>query len=130
MAVIKVLLADDEPTVLEIMARKIASAGFTVVTATDGKMAWEKIQSENPDVVLLDLVMPHMDGFGVLNQLRQHPPSNKWIPVIVVSAMDEVQNMQKSFDLQADHYLIKPCRIEDVLRSIRLMVSLIPLRNS
>ena len=129
MSVIKVLMADDEANVLEIMARKIASAGFEVVTASDGKQAWEKIQSENPDVVLLDLMMPLMDGFAVLSQLRTNPPSKKWIPVIIISAMDEVQNMQKSFDLQADHYLIKPCRIEDILKAVKLMISLIPLRN-
>ncbi len=129
MSVIKVLMADDEANVLEIMARKIASAGFEVVTASDGKQAWEKIQSENPDVVLLDLMMPLMDGFALLSQLRTNPPSKKWIPVIIISAMDEVQNMQKSFDLQADHYLIKPCRIEDILKAVKLMISLIPLRN-
>lgn len=123
-------MADDEASVLEIMARQVASAGFEVITASDGKQAWEKIQSENPDVVVLDLLMPHMDGFAVLSQLRTNPPSKKWIPVIIVSALNETQHMQKSFDLQADHYLVKPCRTEDVLRAIKLMISLIPLRNS
>lgn len=122
-------MADDEPAVLEIMVHKVTSTGFGVVTAHDGKEAWEKIQSEIPDVVVLDLVMPYMDGFAVLSQLRANPPSKKWIPVIIISAIDEIQNMQKSFDLQADHYLVKPCRIEDVLKAIKLMVSLIPLRT-
>ncbi len=130
MAAVKILIADDEPAVLEIMAHKIASAGYGVISARDGQEAWEKIQSQNPDVVVLDLMMPHMDGFAVLSQLRTNPPSKKWIPVVIISAMDEIQNMQKSFDLQADHYLIKPCRIEDVLKAIKLMISLIPLRNT
>ena len=129
MSVIKVLIADDEAAVLEIMARKVASAGFEVITASDGKEAWERIQSEHPDVVILDLIMPHMDGFGVLSQLRTNPLSAKWVPVIIVSAMDEMQDMHKSFNLQADHYLVKPCQIEDILKAIKLMISLIPLRN-
>lgn len=130
MAAVNILIADDEPAVLEIMAHKITAAGYGVISARDGQEAWEKIQSQNPDVVVLDLMMPRMDGFAVLSQLRTNPPFKKWIPVVIISAMDEIQNMQKSFDLQADHYLIKPCRIEDVLKAIKLMISLIPLRNT
>ena len=130
MSVIKILMADDEPAVLEIMARKVVSTGFTVITASDGKTAWEKIQKENPDIVILDLVMPQMDGFAVLSQLRNNPPSKKWIPVVIISSMDEIQNVQKGFNLQADHYLVKPCSIEDVLKAIKLMLALIPLRNT
>ncbi len=127
---IKILIADDEPAVLEIMARKVASSEFQVIMARDGLEAWEKIQSQEPDLVLLDLVMPKMDGFEVLSHLRKSPPSVKWVPAIIISANDEVQNMQKTFDLQADHYLTKPCTIEDIQKAIRLMVSLIPLRNT
>ncbi len=130
MSHLKILIADDEPAVLEIMARQVASSGFHVITAKDGEEAWEKIQSQHPDIVLLDLIMPKMDGFAVLSHLRKHSPSNKWVPTIVISAVDEVQKMQQSFDLQADHYLVKPCTIEDILKGIRMMVSLMPLRNS
>lgn len=130
MSVFKVLMADDEPTVLDIMSHKMAAAGYRVITAKDGKEAWDKIQNEHPDVVILDLVMPHMDGFAVLHQLRTNPLFRKWIPVIMISTMSEIQNMQKSFDLQADHYLVKPCRMEDVIKAVKLMISLIPLRNS
>ncbi|MBF0489755.1 MAG: response regulator [Candidatus Omnitrophica bacterium] len=129
MASLKILIADDEPAVLEIMALKLVSAGFDVVSANDGKEAWEKIQSENPDVILLDLNMPHLTGFEVLSHLRNTPPSKKWIPVIIVSAQGEMESLQKGFELQADHYLVKPCRIEDIIKAIRLMIALIPLRN-
>ena len=129
MAAITVLIADDEPAVLEIMSKQITNAGYGVISALNGKEAWEKIQQENPDIVLLDLIMPDMDGISVLSKLRNNPPSKKWIPVIIVSALGEMQNMQKSFDLQADHYLIKPCKIEDVLKGIKVMLSLTHLRN-
>lgn len=129
MAAIKVLMADDEESILEIMARKVAGCGYDVVTAKDGQEAWDKIKSTQPDVIVLDLNMPRMTGWDVLKELRKNPPAPKWQPVIIVSAQDEMQNRQMGFDLQADHYLSKPCRIEDIVKAIRLMVSIIPLRN-
>ena len=129
MGAIKVLLADDEDSILQIMARKVALSGYAVVTARDGQEAWEKIKSESPDVIVLDLTMPKMDGWEVLRQLRSNPPSKKWQPVIIVSALNEMHNVQRGLDLEVDHYLTKPCRIEDIIKAIRLMVSLIPMRN-
>jgi two-component system KDP operon response regulator KdpE len=129
MSKIKVLVADDEPAVLEIMARKVAAEGFDVVSAKDGQEAWDKIQSEVPDIVLLDLVMPHMDGISVLSHLRANPPSKKWIPVVIISALGETEHLKKAYELKADHYLVKPVRLPDVIKTIHLMVSLIPLRN-
>ena len=129
MAAIKVLLADDEESIAQIMAQRVAGAGYDVVTACDGQDAWAKINSENPDVIVLDLIMPRMDGWEVLRRLRAEPPTPKWQPVIIVSALDEMSNVQKGFTMQADHYLTKPCRMEDVIKAIRLMVSLIPIRN-
>ena len=127
---VKVLIADDEDSILEIMAKKVAMQGYAVVTARDGQEAWNKIVAENPDVIILDITMPKMDGWSVLHKLRSEPPSKKWQPVIIISALGEMANIQKGLDLEADHYLTKPCRIEDILKSIRLMVSLIPMRNT
>ena len=127
---IKVLMADDEPEVLEIMAKKVAHQGFDVLTAHDGEEAWQKICQESPDVILLDLTMPKRDGFEVLKELRQNPPAAKWQPVIIVSARGELQDMKKGYDLEADHYIIKPCNINDVVKAIKLMVSLIPQRKT
>ena len=127
---IKVLIADDEKDVLEIMEKKVAAAGYQVVTAMDGEEAWEKIKTESPDVILLDLTMPKVDGLTVLKNLRENPPSVKWQPVIIISARDELDDMKKGFSLEADHYITKPCDMGVVLRSIRLMVSLIPIRKS
>ena len=127
---IKVLIADDEQETLSIMARKVQMEGYEVVTARDGLEAWEMIVKESPDVILLDLVMPQMDGFTVLKNLRENPPSQKWQPVIIISGLNELEDMQKGFSLEADHYLTKPCRIEDVIKSIRLMITLIPQRKS
>lgn len=130
MSKIKILIADDEIDILDVMVRKITAAGFEVVTAADGQEAWEKIQLESPDVIVLDLTMPKMGGFDVLGNLRQFPPNDKWVPVIIVSALGDVKDMQKGMDLQADHYLVKPCSVDDILKGIRLMISLIPHRRN
>jgi CheY-like chemotaxis protein len=127
---IKILIADDEKVVLEIMAKKITSQGYEVITANDGQEAWGKIVNDCPDIILLDLNMPKMDGWAVLSQLRQTPPSRRWQPVIIISAQNELESFKKGVTLQADHYLTKPCQIEDVIRAIRLMLSLIPQRNT
>lgn len=123
---IKVLMADDEPEVLEIMAKRVSAQGYDVVTANNGLQAWEKIQTESPDVIVLDLNMPKMSGFDVLKELRLHPLSEKWQPVIIVSTRGELEDVQKGLAMEAEHYLVKPCAVEEVIKAIRLMVSLIP----
>ena len=127
---IKILLAEDEDVVREIMARKIASQDYEVVTAKDGQEAWDRIVSDSPDIIILDLNMPKMDGWAVLSQLRANPPAKKWQPVIIVSSYDDMEGYKKGINLGADHYLSKPCQIADILKAIRLMLSLIPQHNT
>jgi DNA-binding response OmpR family regulator len=129
MAILKVLMADDEEDILRIMANKVKAAGYEVVTAPDGQEALNKIIKEDPDIILLDLNMPLKDGFQVLKEIRENPPSQKWMPVIIVSARRELQDLHKGYTLEADHYMTKPCKIEDILKAIQLMVRLIPQRK-
>jgi two-component system, OmpR family, KDP operon response regulator KdpE len=127
---LKILMADDEPEILDIMARKIAARGYDVIPARDGEEAWGKIQSELPDIVLLDLTMPKMGGFDVLRELRENPPGDKWQPVIIVSARTELDDIKKGLSLEAEHYIMKPCSVDDILKAIRLVSSLIPQHKS
>lgn len=126
--VLKILIADDDPDILSITAKKVRSSGFEVVTAQDGIEALEKAMSDKPDILILDVSMPRRDGFEVLRLFRENPPDAKWRPVIIVSAQGEMEAYRKGFALEADHYLSKPCPIEDVMGAIYLMASLIPLR--
>jgi DNA-binding response OmpR family regulator len=123
---LKVLMADDEPDVLDIMAKKVFVQGYTVIKARDGEEAWKKIQNESPDIIVLDLNMPKMTGFEVLQKLREMPPEEKWQPVIIVSSRNELDDVKKGLSLEAEHYLVKPCSIEEVIKAIRLVASLIP----
>ncbi len=120
----KIVIADDEPDVLDIMAKKIAVAGYDVIPAADGQIAWEKIVIEKPDLVLLDLSMPGLHGFEVLERLRRNPPGERWCPAIIISAHDELDQMKKGFQLEADHYLTKPCEIGEVLKAIEFVLAL------
>ena len=126
---IKVLVADDEPDILDAMAHRLRSEGYEVLTARDGQAAWDTICRSNPDIILLDLIMPKLDGYAVLEKLRKEPVGKKWAPVIIVSAQGEISDIRRGFDLEADHYITKPCRMGDVLKGIQLMVKLIPQRK-
>jgi len=123
-------MADDEPDVLDIMAKRIFVQGYTVIKAHDGQEAWEKIQSESPDIIVLDLNMPKMNGFDVLQKLRENPPEDKWQPVIIVSARRELDDIKKGLSLEAEHYLVKPCSVGDILKAIKLVTGLIPQHKS
>lgn len=120
----KILIADDEPDILEIMQKKVAAAGYEVTAASDGQLAWEKIVTEHPDAVLLDLTMPGLHGFELLERLRKNPPFKKWCAVIIISAHNELENFKKGYELEAEHYLTKPCSTQEILKSIELVLSL------
>ena len=79
--------------------------------------------------MIISLTMPKKDGLEILKDLRQNPPQKKWQPVIIISGRGEFEDMQQGFSLEADHYLSKPCSMDDVIKAIRLMVSLIPQRK-
>ncbi|MBU0467869.1 MAG: response regulator [Candidatus Omnitrophica bacterium] len=127
---IKILMADDEKDVLDIMARKVQEQGYDVVKACDGNDALEKIIREAPDIILLDINMPGRNGFEILKDVRENPTASKWQPVIIVSARNELDDLRKGYKLQADHYITKPCSIEEIIKAIKLMVNLIPQRKS
>ncbi len=126
----KILVAEDEPDVLDIMSKKIAQEGYVVIKAIDGQEALDKIYSDNPDVVILDIIMPKLDGFEVLKKLRENPNPIRWQPVIIVSAKSDLENIKKGYDLEADYYITKPFNMSAVLKGIRMMLNLAPLRKT
>lgn len=125
----KILIADDERDILEVLSKKIGQAGYEVVSAKDGQEALDKIYKEAPDVIVLDVRMPKLDGFEVLKRLREKPIPTKWQPVIIVSALGELEDMKKGYSLEADYYIVKPCEIPAVLKGIETMLHLIPVRR-
>ena len=126
---LKVLIADDEDDILEVMIKKIGASGYQVIAARDGLDAWQKIQAEEPDIIVLDLNMPGLHGFEVLKNIRGQENPPKWQPVVIVSAQTELEDIKMGYHLDADHYLAKPCNMEDVIKAIKLMETLIPQRT-
>lgn len=123
----KILVVDDEADVVEMLKKRLLKEGYEVVVAFDGQEALLRVVADNPDVVLLDLMLPKLNGFEVLKQIRQKF-INKWRPVIIISAKTELDSIKECYDLEADLYLNKPCAIENILRGIKTMIPLIPLR--
>lgn len=117
-----VLIADDEPAATRLIARDLAKEGFNVSTADDGASAIERVWELNPDVLLLDVVMPDMSGLDVLRELRGSHP----VPVILVSGRESVAHVAEGLEAGADDYVRKPfsgaelgARVRAVLRRRR-----------
>ena len=127
---IKVLLADDEKDIVDLVKVSLIKEDYEVITAEDGQEALDKIRLEDPDIILLDLTMPKKGGFDVLKEVRENPTTDKWQPIIIVSASGELDDIQKGYSLEADHYITKPCTAADIIKSIKLMINLIPQRKT
>jgi len=125
----KLLIVDDDNMFLDMVKGILTHEGYEVVVASDGEEALAKLKETNPDVILLDLVLPKMDGFEVLKEIRQKY-KDKWRPVIILSGQGELESIKKGYDLEADHYLTKPCARKNLLQGIMTMISLIPIRKT
>ena len=101
-----ILIIEDEEVFRVVFGGVLKDKGYIIHEATDGKMGIEKVKSLVPDLILLDLVLPVLDGFEVLEQIRADLSINK-IPIVVLSVLGEKDKMKKAFELGADDYLIK-----------------------
>src|SRR5574341_1856950 len=117
------LLADDDHTIVDSLAPFLERAGFDVLVAADGAAALEKISSHHPDLIVLDVLMPRLDGREVLRRLRRE---NNWIPTILLTQVGQASERALALEEGADDYLNKPfdphellARIHAVLRRAR-----------
>ena len=112
----KILIVDDEPTILELLKLNLEMAGHEVSLAGDGETAITRVEREHPDLVLLDVMMPAMDGWGVLSAIRN---GNFGQPkVIILSAKVSSRDLSHGFELGADDYLTKPFDVNQVTERI------------
>ena len=109
----KLLIVDDEPLNVDYIFQEFEDSGYQLLTAYDGQEALDKIQKELPDLVLLDLMMPVLDGFAVLIHVKSDPQLRE-IPVIITSAASDSRSIVKGIKMGADDYLTKPLD-EDLL---------------
>ena len=115
----KILVVDDEQAVRESLRRSLRFNGYEVLTANDGLEAVETVRAENPELLILDLMMPNMDGLEVCRTLR----SEGWDrPILVLTARDGVSDRVSGLDAGADDYLPKPFALEELLARVRSLV--------
>jgi DNA-binding response OmpR family regulator len=114
----KVLLVDDEPRLLLLVKSRLVASGYEVITAADGEEALAKIASEKPDLVILDVMMPKLDGLQVCEQIKNNEALAK-IPVIILSAKNQQDTIMEAMKVGADGYMIKPFRPEALLKEVK-----------
>ena len=116
----KILVVDDEVKICELLQRFFEKKGYTVITSNNGMDATEKVQNESPDVMLLDIRMPGMDGIEVLKCVREF---NKKIGIIMVTAVMDEDIAKSAMKLGADEYITKPIDLEHL--EMHVLVDLI-----
>jgi DNA-binding response OmpR family regulator len=110
-----ILVVDDEPRYLRLLEANLRTEGFEVVSAHDGEDAIELFTSKPTDLILLDLMMPKLDGFSTCQRIRQF--SN--VPIIILTAKGEEQDRVRGLDMGADDYLVKPFSVDELLARVR-----------
>ncbi len=115
----RILLADDEPDMTRIIGKSLEISGYEVIIANDGAECVSKAQCEQPDVILLDNIMPNMDGLTALEKLRSSKRTED-IPVIIVTALADEDSIAKALNGGALSYIVKPFDYEMLLARIAM----------
>jgi two-component system, OmpR family, alkaline phosphatase synthesis response regulator PhoP len=116
--VVKILAVDDEPHIIRLVQINLERAGYEVVTASDGRAGLDKVAAERPDLIVMDVMMPHMDGFEALHHLKADP-STRDIPVIMLTAKAMDSDVYEGWRSGADCYLTKPFNPRELVDFIR-----------
>jgi DNA-binding response OmpR family regulator len=102
-----VLAADDDEDILELITFRLERSGYVVVQARDGEEAWDLARSQQPDLAVLDVMMPKLNGFELTRRLRAHEPTSR-MPIILLTARAQDVDVQQGFEAGADDYIRKP----------------------
>jgi DNA-binding response OmpR family regulator len=113
-----ILTADDDPQILRLVARNLQLDGYEVIAVADGQAALEQIEARSPDLVLLDIMMPRIDGFALTQRVREFSS----VPIILLTARGQDQDKIHGLDLGADDYLTKPFSVEELLARVRAVM--------
>lgn len=115
----KILFIEDEATLQKTVEDVLKQAGYKIISALDGEIGLRLAQSEKPNLILLDLVLPRVHGFEVLERLKQDPET-KDIPVIVLTNLEKMEDIEKAIELGAKTYLVKTqYKLEEIIEKIK-----------
>ena len=115
---LKILVCDDERHIVRLIQVNLERQGWEVVTAYDGKEGLEKVKSEKPGLMVLDVMMPYMDGFEVLKSIRKEPETEK-LPVIMLTAKAQDKDVFEGYHYGADMYLTKPFNPRELVTFVK-----------
>lgn len=115
---LKILVADDDRNIAELLRLYLVKEGYTAVLAADGQEAYDLFQQENPDLILLDVMMPRMDGRMVCQKIRE----TSQVPIIMITAKGEVYDRVQGLELGADDYVVKPFDAKEVMARIKAVL--------
>lgn len=115
----KIVVVDDDDKITSMLRRSLTFEGYDVITASDGQEGLRRILEHDPGVIILDVMMPRVDGWEVCRRVRD---SGVETPVLMLTAKDEISDRVKGLDLGADDYLVKPFALEELLARIRVLL--------
>jgi two-component system, OmpR family, alkaline phosphatase synthesis response regulator PhoP len=117
----RILIADDNPQGVELLEAYLADTGYELATAADGDETLRKVRDLEPDLVLLDVMMPKVSGFEVCKRLKSDP-STRNVAVLMVTALDQPSDIERGVDAGTDDFLTKPINQTDLLRRVRALL--------
>lgn len=117
----KILVVDDDIAINELIKVNLELAYYKVINAYDGNKGYALAKQEFPDLVILDVMMPEVDGYTVAKRIRENP-STKDIPIIMLTALNMIQNKAQGFDIGVDDYLVKPFEMEELLMRVKALL--------
>jgi DNA-binding NarL/FixJ family response regulator len=113
----RLLLIDDDPNLILLVKDYLEFRGYEVITAENGREAIEVLEQEIPDMIICDVMMPEMDGYAFVNQVRQDERTS-WIPILFLSAKGQSQDKIKGLNIGADVYMVKPFEPEELVAQV------------
>lgn len=117
----KILIIDDDTAILELIKVNLELLGHEAITASDGVKGFALARQELPDLIILDVMMPDVDGFTVASRIRNNS-STKDIPILMLTALSMIQDKTKGFDAGVDDYLVKPFELEELKLRVRALL--------
>ena len=118
----RVLLVDDEPSIVKMVGKRLEIEGFEVLVAMDGQEALTKAQGERPDLIILDLMLPKLNGYEVCTMLKQDTRYQK-IPIIIFTAKTQEKDEKMALECGANAYMRKPFRAQELTEKIRSLIA-------
>lgn len=117
----KILVVDDEPEIVRLEKNRLEMNSYEVITASDGVEAFIKARDQKPDLIVLDVLMPNLDGYTFVRELRRDPEV-RLIPIIVLTSRDQLKKLFEIEGIQQENYLIKPFDGEELIHKVEMIL--------